>query len=302
MFATSVQTAMHHLMGGTVPYLYCIHMFCYIRVCFRGVLVVPMSSSLVGWLSLNLVVSSWKLCCAIWSLSLVSSVYLLRNKNKVNDVLFPPLRFVLLRSCSFYTTNTGILCVQCDTAHSRHVIHQDDRKHTIRGLRLLCDIVADRNIFSSWGTTGLERLGGQEPLPKLVHLCWQVMMPALEVVACVLPQLSKLAKSSVPIRDLLGLHQKPILLEGVLQLLFYQRPLARLPQSTDTATTVLLKFERRLNTGASTCGTTTPAVLEDSHQCRPGIGHIFGRVAWPELLVLRLHSRVQGITKGELRR
>lgn len=90
MFTTSVQTAMHHLMGGTVPYLYCIHMFCYIRVCFRGVLVVPMSSSLVGWLSLNLVVSSWKLCCAIWSLSLVSSVYLLRNKNKVNDALFPP--------------------------------------------------------------------------------------------------------------------------------------------------------------------------------------------------------------------
>lgn len=35
MFTTSVQTAMHHLMGGTVLYPYCIHMFCYIRVYFK---------------------------------------------------------------------------------------------------------------------------------------------------------------------------------------------------------------------------------------------------------------------------
>lgn len=48
------------------------------------------------------------------------------------------------------------------------------------------------------------------------------MVPALEVVACVLAKLTELAEGGVTIRDLLGLDEETILLERVLQLLLDQ--------------------------------------------------------------------------------
>lgn len=57
------------------------------------------------------------------------------------------------------------------------------------------------------------------------------MVPTLEVIASVLPKLTKLAEGGVTIRDLLGLDEEAVLLEGVFQLLLYQRPLAGLSES-----------------------------------------------------------------------